>query len=472
MSNSETTYPSRGDFRLSDVQGNILRGYTKTAVRHLSMRVLDRDSARRWIAAAATPGDDGAPTVTDAADWETEPDVCFNLAFTYAGLAALGVPPTVLSNFSEAFREGMPARKEKLGDVGPSDPVTWQPWFQPDAPLHVIASIYGDADDLDEFERVMFPDAPPLETIGRNEGAWFEEDVVHFGYRDNISQPRFEDVTHPSKYDDQPTAPLGTVLLGHPTAFQQLRWLPGTNDIRDNATFNAFRVLEQDVQTFEDYLSDAADELLGTDLVNEVRRPEMVAAFPSMSEHEIMREFVAAKLCGRWRTGTPLELSPYDPSPDPAVSLTDFDYVTDHAGLRCPFGSHTRRTNPRGSRIVQLVANHTRRIVRRGVPYGPPITDTSWTKGRGLLGNFLCADLGAQYEGVQQDWLQMGLQDPRITGSNDPLLGANNPGFAWFDLPHEGGIHRLRGLPQFVTTRGGAYTILLSLPAMRRLGSA
>ena len=69
-------------------------------------------------------------------------------------------------------------------------------------------------------------------------------------------------------------------------------------------------------------------------------------------------------------------------------------------------------------------------------------------------------------------WLNLGLQDPRITGSNDPIAGANDPGMSWFDLPlKSGGTIRLRGLPQFVSTRGGAYTFLPSLSAIRFLGS-
>jgi hypothetical protein len=80
--------------------------------------------------------------------------------------------------------------------------------------------------------------------------------------------------------------------------------------------------------------------------------------------------------------------------------------------------------------------------------------------------------LGAQFEAMSFDWLNLGLQDPRITGSNDPISGANDPRTSWFDLPlKSGGTIRLRGLPQFVSTRGGAYTFLPSLSAIGFLGS-
>lgn len=68
------------------------------------------------------------------------------------------------------------------------------------------------------------------------------------------------------------------------------------------------------------------------------------------------------------------------------------------------------------------------------------------------------------------DWLNLGLQHPDITGLNDPLLGANTPETSAFDLVlKDGTTVRLRGFPQFVTTRGGAYTFIPSMAAIRYL---
>jgi hypothetical protein len=107
------------------------------------------------------------------------------------------------------------------------------------------------------------------------------------------------------------------------------------------------------------------------------------------------------------------------------------------------------------------------------MPYGPAYDAANPdNEERGLLGNFIGANLGAQFEAVSCDWLNLGLQDPRITGSNDPLVGVNDPATSWFDLPLKSGATiRLDGLPQLVTTRGGAYTFLPSLSAIRFLGS-
>ena len=307
---------------------------------------------------------------------------------------------------------------------------------------------------------------------GTYDGWFFDGDTVHFGYRDNISEPRFKGIHDPGEYPDaQPQSPVGAMLMGYPTEYEGLLWnVPQPDALGRNGSFNAFRILEQDVAGFEAYLSEAATAIDGDALGHELLPPggeERIG--PGLSRHAALREIVAAKMCGRWRNGVPLALSPDTPDPVPPVSLTDFDY----SGGACPFGAHARRCNPRGGTIVARSARHVRRIVRRGIPYGPAYDpahpdDTP----RGLIGNFVCANLGAQFEAVQCDWLNHGLQDPRITGANDPLIGANGGPTSWFDIPLPSGrFIRLHGLPRFVRTRGGAYTFLPGIPAFRYLAT-
>ena len=69
-------------------------------------------------------------------------------------------------------------------------------------------------------------------------------------------------------------APLGTVLLGHPTNLEGLMWrVPQPEMLGHNGTFNAFRVLKQDVVGFEKYLDQAASHLLTHPKVDEVLPP-------------------------------------------------------------------------------------------------------------------------------------------------------------------------------------------------------
>jgi deferrochelatase/peroxidase EfeB len=468
-------------FDLADLQGNILRGYTKMPyVRYLILEVADRIAARRWLAASISGRDHDVPQITTGNWGAAKPDTCFNIGLTYEGLRALGTPRSSLEMFPNEFIEGMTARALKLGDVGSSAPETWPSPFDEPGRIHLIATIYaGDVRQLDKVQQRAL-DRNALTLLGTREGYNFADDFVHFGYRDNIMQPRFDGIHDPLRYPDgQPMAPLGTVLLGHPTNLEGLTWrVPQPTPLGHNGTFNAFRVLKQDVVGFEEYLDQAASYLLTHLKVDDVLPPGaevkicQVLSIAPPSRHGALREIVAANLCGRWRDGTPLALSA--DAPDPNVNKANFDYVGDS---RCPYGAHIRRCNPRGGHIVQRIANNSRRLVRRGMPYGPAYDPAKRNRDepepeRGLLGNFIGASLGAQFEAMSCDWLNLGLQDPHITGSNDPITGTNNPHTSWFDLPlASGDTIPLRGLPEFVTTRGGAYTFLPSLSAIRYLGS-
>lgn len=483
-------------FDIADVQGNILTGYRKARVRHLVLEVTDRAAARRWLT-ACTSGGDAVPQITTEAQRPDKkagasrprPETFFNIGLTFEGLRALGAPASSLQSFPAEFALGMGASAVKLGDTGASAPETWPAPFDDPARVHIVATIHADeVAQLDREQERALSGGKALKLLGMRDGCNLPEDVVHFGYRDNITQPRFVGVHDPDQYaDGQPQAPLGTVLLGYPTNFEGLTWrIPDPEVLGRNGTFNAFRILEQDVQEFENYLDEAATTLLNHPRAEELLPPgaedkiaerlshygpareAMAASGGKLTRHGAMREVVAAHLCGRWRDGTPMALSP--DLPGETQNLTDFDYDDN---LGCPYGAHVRRCNPRGGQIVQRVANNSRRLVRRGRPYGA-IFDRAKPDGqeRGLLGNFIGASISAQFEAMSYDWLNVGLQDPRITGSNDPIAGASEAITGWFDMQLKSGATiQLRGMPRFVHTRGGAYTFLPSVSAIRHLGS-
>jgi deferrochelatase/peroxidase EfeB len=234
----------------ADVQGNILRGYRKPHVRHLVLEVTDCTAARRWLAACISGRSDGVPQITTEAPWTTKPHTCFNIGLTSEGLRALRAPS--LDEFPREFIEGMSARAKKIGDTGPSAPETWPAPFNEPKRVHLIATIYADAiAQLDSVQHHALADGGGLKLLGALDGQSFPHDLVHFGYRDNISQPRFEGIHDPKGYEDaQPMAPLGTVLLGYETNFEGLMWhVP--KDVGHNGSFNAFRVLAQDVAGFD-----------------------------------------------------------------------------------------------------------------------------------------------------------------------------------------------------------------------------
>jgi hypothetical protein len=125
------------------------------------------------------------------------------------------------------------------------------------------------------------------------------------------------------------------VLLGHKTNLEGLKWrVPQPAELGHNGTFNAFRVLKQDVAGFEKYLDQAASDLLKHARVDELLPPgDEEKIGKGLSRRAALREIVAANLCGRWRDGTPLALSAE--APDPKADRTDFDYVG-VGDSRCP----------------------------------------------------------------------------------------------------------------------------------------
>ena len=102
-----------------------------------------------------------------------------------------------------------------------------------------------------------------------------------------------------------------------------------------------------------------------------------VAAFNKFrkdnTDSEEAAELLGAKMWGRWRSGTPLALSPdYDDEAlgDDASLNNDFGYKHDPHGKKCPLGAHERRMNPHDSKDFILSDVRIHRIVRRSVGFG------------------------------------------------------------------------------------------------------
>jgi deferrochelatase/peroxidase EfeB len=112
-----------------------------------------------------------------------------------------------------------------------------------------------------------------------------------------------------------------------------------------------------------------------------------------------------------------------------------------------------------------------RRLVRRGLPYGPPYDPAQADDGqaRGLVGMFICASLREQFEFVMGEWLNDGIFARGLARTKDPLTGNNDPE-GEFTAPGSPALH-LTGLSQFVTTRGAAYCFLPSMTGLRHLAN-
>ena len=106
-----------------------------------------------------------------------------------------------------------------------------------------------------------------------------------------------------------------------------------------------------------------------------------------------------------------------------------------------------------------------RRILRRGLPYVDP--DGS----RGIVFMGLCASLFRQFEFIQQQWMNYGLD---FEAGNDtcPLIG-NRVQSDKHVVPAGPASPATpfiaAGLPEFVTTRGGDYFFLPGIDAIRMI---
>lgn len=427
-------------------------------------------------------------------EWDPVP---INFAFTFPGLKALKLSEPTLSSFPEAFRQGMAARAERLGDIGPSAPENWEGVLGLDCVHGYFTGGYlVDADDdpiSEDVRRRLRDDVSAFNerTAGRGETLRtvltllclplgmevlhielgedpYEVDrngravrppyrMEHFGFRDGISQP-FVDMNlgdpplgggTPSRNRTWTPVAHGEIYLSEKDEDGNKHHLPAHESLRDGSTFLVFRKLEQDVTAFRAYLAS--------------QRPGDRAA----------QDKLAAQFVGRWPNGTPLIVAPDAPvdlGRDPDGLLNDFRYAADDPqGSRCPLGSHIRRSNPRDIGGTNDVRRH--RILRRGMAYGGPLLPketSSDGRKRGLL--FIAANsrLDLQFEVIQADWINKGEILGQAGLNRCPLTGANL-GRPTDSFLESGAVAPVTGLPPFVITRGGDYFFAPGVTAMREI---
>jgi Dyp-type peroxidase family len=451
-----------------DIQGNVLRGYGFPFARYVFARVRPggADAARGWLAGQAEP-------VTSESEWSAKPLHARNIAISYAGLRAVGVPGWLAGTFPEEFRCGMAARADTLGDAGDGAPECWEKGLRP-GEIHVLATIAARTEDAvaAECERVQ----AEMSSSGLEPGLvqWAQQpsdNREHFGFTDGFGQPAIAGVVrhdvpgqgipirrrpwHRLRSDIVPSrtdpglawraVKPGEFVLGYDDEDGGLPPAPAP-PLHRNGTFMVWRKLRQDVAGFRRFIADAADET-GMD-----------------------RGLVAAKVVGRWPDGSPLVLRPaYGDARlgNDRERVNDFAYAGDVAGAACPRGAHIRRANPRDALRAgggRLTARH--RILRRGMPYGPPLDDgVEDDVDRGLIFVSLQASIERQFEIVQARWLNDG-DAFGLARTADAVAGAVGAGGARQQF---GGTppHYATAMRAFVTPRGGEYLFVPGIAALR-----
>ena len=418
-----------------------------------------------------------------------------NIAFTPSGLKKVGLADDVLGMFSTEFTEGMAGtahRRRILGDHGDSDPQRWR-WGGPgNETIDILLMLYA----FDEATLRPFVESQTgnlvrhgVRVVERLDSLTLPGRKEHFGFREGISQPDLEGYCHDILPGNGVAA--GEFVFGYPNAYAQYadrptmtaaqdagRLLPPApddplrRDLGMNGSFLVFRQLSQDVYGFWNYLAGKAPGI-----------------FPGDNAQACVT--LASKMVGRWPNGASLVKAPHGDSPDVSDD-NNFLYVRsgDTDGLKCPIGSHVRRSNPRDSldpepgsdRSSEI--NNRHRIIRRGRAYGPPAAASMDSRDiigrpddhheRGL--HFICfnTQIGRQFEFIQQTWLN----SPKFAGlheDDDPLIGDRGgterlPCGA-FTIQQEPVRKRVTGMPRFVTVRGGGYFFMPGISAVRYIAS-
>lgn len=538
---------------LSDIQGNVLIAYGRLGfpkARCVLLHINKNQAAKARAFLEELRG-----KITTAELWPSSktanlsrdmvtaqrPDVAINVAFTFMGLLAMGVPVRTLRGLPDEFQQGMLDRAEILMDDpnGIGRPESrWDPiWLNerkdPQAEIHVLVTFNASANptNFDSPEAALEAAFQWLKNrCGENEavsilaghggpnplyqdmGALQEPDpdgppgsmryarTEHFGFADGFGDPVFEGqypdevmaarvVGQGKRTADQTWVPLATgeFLLGYPDEAQEVPGAPMPLDFSRNGTFMAYRKLHQNVKSFSEYISSTATRYAASFGVDQ----------------EEAEETLRAKMAGRWSDGVPLMVAPtygewqvFRGRQAKAKAenneaelnrlnqqLTDFTYAADTDGSKCPFSSHLRRANPRdmldptvpaNATADQLskassVLNNRRRILRRGLPYGTTTPIHSDEVEQGVLLLFLCSNLFRQFEFIQQQWMQYGLD---FNAGNDtcPIIGNHGPE-AKFVIATSADSGKPPFIcdrpPQFVETRGGAYFFVPSMTALR-----
>jgi Dyp-type peroxidase family len=454
----DDSFPAPRD---AEVQ-TLVRGYGReySRARLLLCRITDGGGGRRWLHDLLPEVEVPPPHQPAAGPGKAR----VNVAFTFAGLRALDVPPESLESFPAVFRDGMASRAQRLGDAGENAPDRWEDPYRSvgdgDGEIHVLIALHAHDDhEIDRLTKRVLAGGG-VRRLHQQDGERLPRGREHFGFIDGIGQPVVAGISPRRDGDgdrdarsgarrtgESPVA-AGEFILGHPDGEGMLPDAPTPWPLARGATYLVYRKLRQDVPRFRGFLRARAAAL-------------------GCSE-----EWLAAKIVGRWRDGTPVELSPVTRSGESAESgakTNAFGYGDDLDGRRCPIGAHIRRANPRDGMGAAdpLVRRH--RMLRRGIPYGPALPEGAADDGneRGLLFLALMADIERQFEFVQAEWLNDG-NAFQLGDDRDILAGAHDGGAGKMVVQGDPPL-LLRGPEPVTRLRGGGYFFLPGISGLRWL---
>lgn len=435
------------------------------------------------------------------------------IGFGYRGLSDLTAGATQIA--SEAFKIGLPGRSALLGDPqdkadrgSPANWVVGALGFELDALVIVAGDTRASVDAKAEEIEQRFVEIGAKTVV--QQGGVLPGKLKgheHFGFDDGVSQPGIRGRASEAADDfltPRHVAPgqyPASALYGYPG--QDLVWPgefvigyprtspdplisgpvePATPTWTRNGSFLVYRRLAQDVHGFWRAMRSEAERL------------SQLPGFEGLTDVSL-----AARLVGRWPSGAPVARTPDADNPelgDDQLSNNHFRFDSDTAsfalvdgkddfpratadpiGARCPLAAHIRKVNTRDapSDMGGRSSTYDRRLLRVGVPFGPPVKDRYAKPARdepqrGLLFLSIQTSIEEQFEFLQARWMNDEAR-PKAPSGNDLIVGQNSAA--------RDGVRRAvifgKGLQaaevrlpqQYVIATGGGYFFVPSLSALK-----
>ncbi|RDB23891.1 Peroxidase 2 [Hypsizygus marmoreus] len=411
--------PPGSGFNLSNIQGDILPALPKALEYFYYFEIVDFPRFRK------TFGEFIVPKITTSEAMTTNPpppapnpEVTFlgvNVGFTHPALQKFGLTESLLD---DSFEKGQQQDAKSLGDAGVQRGDFWTPNWDGEYKVNMhgifLITAYQDAiasqfvTDLEAAfalpsrpssikKVVLLKGAPRPGKEGPND---------HFGYRGGMSNPQVKDVTYNTKaqpeirFPGAPIIPMGTIVMGYDGDADKDKRPAWAKD----GTFMVTRKLNNLVPEFDDFLLLHAPSL-----------------FPNL-EKQAAADRLGSRLFGRWKNGTPTELSPDNDDPSIAADpkkINNFTFDQSKGQSRCPFASHMRKSNPRND-VFPVESAFKHFIRRHNMPYGPELTDEernarATIEERGLHVVCYQSSIVRGFKFIQQGWY------------NDPDFPPNKP---------------------------------------------
>ena len=461
---------------VNNVQAIVVRPSTRAFYAVLLFRIVSAPAAREFLRDWAldapggqSPEPPGAGTFHVMFSWQGIERLLadragFDLAEGRAAFEPFFVDPK--------HGPGSLAMAEQLGFTGGSAPAGWWDGFaSEDIDLALYATFEDEAQRtlalsaIRESARTKGLEELEVEAFPQRALTGFRPDGgrLHFGYRDGVTAPavNWQEAPVPGGVDYR------EFILGYPNAvYPTPPQRPGTwQEFAKEGSFACLSWIYQDVAAFNAFLRETAASVSG------------------LSGEAAPEEWLASRVMGRWRDGSPVAVHP-DRAP-PAADLDDrFDYAEDPRGERCPLTAHIRvaygRDQPMSFPNRVRFPNGAPRLMRRGFSYGPPLAGTEDDgRDRGVVGFFFCGRVNEQFYTVlrwmqQTDFSDVFEGQPEGLKRQDALTGqrphgATNPNLL---LENADGKSVEIGLRSFIRYRGVAVLFAPSLSSIRLLAGA